>query len=251
MDVEGSDLEVGNASTMVETSESPVAGGAGLQRRWDAYDAYLFDIDGTLVHCKDAVHYFAFGAALSRVAGRPVNLDGLPVQGKVDPGILRDAFARAGVPEAQWRPELPRMLEQMGEQVEAHAGDFQITVLPGVREVLEHLQGRGAVLGVGTGNLERIGWAKLRACGLREFFSFGGFSDGFEDRGEMICAAVAQARGRTRADASVLVIGDTPGDITAARAAGVEVVAVATGIFAASALVVADLVVGNLRELVT
>ncbi len=33
-------------------------------RRWDAYDAYLFDIDGTLMNCTDAVHYFAFCEAL-------------------------------------------------------------------------------------------------------------------------------------------------------------------------------------------
>lgn len=222
----------------------------GLSRHWDGYDAYLFDIDGTLLHCKDAVHYFAFCEVLTRVAGRRVNLDGLPVQGKVDPGIVRDAFARAGVAEAVWRPQLREILEGMAAHVEAHAGEFQITVMPGVREVLAHLRGRGALLGVGTGNLQRIGWAKLQGCGLREFFAFGGFSDGFEDRGLMITAAAKEARRLLgRADAAVLVVGDTPGDIEAARAAGVEVVAVATGIFVAAELAEADWVVGDLREL--
>ena len=220
-----------------------------LQRPWDSYDASLFDIDGTLLHCEDAVHYFAFCDVLTRVAGHPVNLDGLPVQGKVDPGILRDAFDRAGVPESTWRPQLPLLLDDMSAHVEAHSDNFQITVKPGVLRVLRHLVNRGAQLGVGTGNLERIGWAKLRACGLREFFQFGGFSDHFEHRGDMIRAAAGQARTLTQPDATVLVIGDTPGDIDAAREAGLEVIAVATGIFRAEQLTEADLVIGSLLEL--
>lgn len=221
----------------------------GLPRPWDAYDAYLFDIDGTLLHCRDAVHYFAFCDVLTRVAGHPVNLDGLPVQGKVDPGILRDAFARAGVEEAIWRPQLPRILENMAAHVEANSSKFEITVLPGVRNVLNYLRERGACLGVGTGNLERIGWAKLRSCGLRDFFQFGGFSDEYEDRGRMIAGAARKARALTRPEAAVLVVGDTPGDIQAARESGLDVLAVATGIFLAEELAGADLVVPDLTTL--
>ncbi len=77
-----------------------------LSRTWDAFDGYLFDIDGTLLNCKDAVHYFAFCDALTEVAGRPLNLDGVVTHGNVDAAILRDAFARGGVDEAVWRPRL-------------------------------------------------------------------------------------------------------------------------------------------------
>lgn len=243
------DQTLNDMARLRETLVQPSKRERGLSHGWDGYDAYLFDIDGTLLHCKDAVHYFSFCEALTKVAGQPVNLDGLTVQGKVDPGIVRDAFARAGVAEEVWRPRLPEILESMAEHVEANAGDFQITVLPGVREVLSHLRAKGALLGLGTGNLERIGWAKLEACGLREFFAFGGFSDAYEVRGAMIAGAAAKARERTKPDASVLVVGDTPGDIAAAREAGVDVLAVATGIFAAAELQGADRVVGDLREL--
>jgi phosphoglycolate phosphatase len=221
-----------------------------LRRAWDSYDAYLFDIDGTLLHCKDAVHYFAFCDALTRAAGRPVTLDGIAVQGKIDPGILRDAFHHAGVPEQQWRPQLASLLQRMGEHVEAHAAEFDIEVLPGVRETLTHLQERGKLLGVGTGNLQRIGWAKLSHCGLRGFFTLGGFSDNYEMRGDMIAGAVAAARATlNNPDAAVLVLGDTPGDIAAARFAGVDVIAIATGIYTAAQLAAADLVIGSMLDL--
>jgi phosphoglycolate phosphatase len=55
-------------------------------RAWDEFDAYLFDIDGTLINCRDAVHYFAFCESLTRIAGRPMNLDGVVAHGNTDAG---------------------------------------------------------------------------------------------------------------------------------------------------------------------
>ena len=221
-----------------------------LRRAWDDYDAYLFEIDGTLLHCRDAVHYFAFCDALSFAAGRPVNLDGVPVQGKIDPGILRDAFHSAGVPEQQWRPHLPALLHRMGAHVDAHTADFEIEVLPVFFENLSLMKYMLKLLVVGTGNLERIGWAKLTHCGLRGFFTLGGFSDRYEHRGDMIADAVAATRALLHdPDAAILVLGDTPGDIAAARFTGVDVLAVATGIYPAEQLTAADLVLTSLVDL--
>ena len=200
-------------------------------RPWDTYDAYLFDIDGTLLNCTDAVHYFAFCDALSLVAARPLNLDGVTTHGSVDNAILRDAWTLADVPEDQWRPRLPSAQQSMCEQVERNRASLRIEVLPGVRNVLTHLQARGAVLGVATGNLGGIGRIKLEAGGLLPFFPFGGFSDAHETRAEVFRAAVTEARALTSPTAGICVLGDTPADIHAAHANGVDVIAVATGIF--------------------
>ncbi len=218
---------------------------------WDTYDAYLFDIDGTLLHCTDAVHYFGFCDVLTRVAGRPVNLDGVVAQGNVDPGILRDALVRAGVPEAQWRPQLASMREHLSQFVEDRRSELCVDVLPGVVAVLEHLRRRGAKIGVGTGNLQRIGWAKLERCGLRAHFDFGGFSDGVEWRRDMIAGAVQKARELAGAAATLCVVGDTPSDVQAARDNGLDVIAVATGIFSEEELRESrpDLLIGSLVEL--
>ena len=64
--------------------------------------------------------------------------------------------------------------------------------MPGVEKVLDHLAGKGALLGVATGNLEAIGWIKIEQAGLREWFRFGGFSDHFSIRSELIGQAAAQ-----------------------------------------------------------
>lgn len=200
-------------------------------RRWDEYDAYLFDIDGTLLQCTDAVHYFAFCEALSSLSGRSMNLDGVTAHGNTDVGILRDALRRAGVAEEDWRPKLAETREFMCRFVEERKADLCTTVLPAVPEVLQHLKLRGAVLGVATGNLEGIGRLKLGNCGLLERFDFGGYSDAYEYRGDVFTGALAKAREMAGADAAVCVMGDTPEDVRAARANRLDVIAVATGVY--------------------
>jgi hypothetical protein len=53
---------------------------------WDRADAYLFDIDGTLVRSRDTVHYFAFQYAMRQVFGLQATIDNVPVQGNTDVG---------------------------------------------------------------------------------------------------------------------------------------------------------------------
>lgn len=198
---------------------------------WDGFDAYLFDIDGTLLHCRDAVHYFAFCETLSAMARQPVNLDGVTAHGNTDVGILRDALALAGVAEERWRPCLAQMREAMAERVRARKHEICAEVLPGVVAILDHLHTRGAALGVASGNLKAIGELKLQRAGLSQYFSFAGWSDACEQRAEIFRGAAEAARSIAGQHASICVVGDTPSDIIAARANGLAVVAVATGIY--------------------
>lgn len=202
-----------------------------LSRPWDRFDAYLFDIDGTLIHCTDAVHYFAFCSVLSFVAGKPINLDGVVTHGNTDVGILRDAFALAGVPEDEWRVQLPEMRNMMCSFVNEKRQEICVDVLPQVRRVLEHLSERGAKLGVATGNLEEIGKRKLEAAQILGMFHFGGWSDAFEHRSDVFRAAREIARFHAGSRAAIVVVGDTPADVQAARRNSLEVIAVASGIY--------------------
>lgn len=223
-----------------------------LGRAWDEFDAYLFDIDGTLMNCTDAVHYFAFNDAVSAIAGRPLTIDGVVAHGNVDVGILRDAFALGGVPENVWRPRLSEILARMCNFVSERQQELCISVLPSVREVLEHLQSRGAVLGTATGNLAQIGQIKLNRAGLLNLFDFGSWSDAYETRADVFRHAAAKARQLARGNKAICVIGDTPADIHAARANNLNVIAVSTGIFSNEMLAAhdPDLLVRSLTSLI-
>ena len=202
-----------------------------LSRPWDCFEAYLFDLDGTLLSSEDAVHYFAFCDALTTLAGRPLNLDGVVAHGNTDVGILRDALQIVGVPEAEWRPHREEACAAMGRFVVQRRQELRVRLLPGVVDLLEHLQRRGAVLGVATGNLKCIGELKLEAAGIRQFFTSGSYSDADEYRVQVFRRALDAVRAVVGENASVCVFGDTPEDVRSARAIGTEIVAVATGIY--------------------
>ncbi|HEX3942422.1 MAG TPA: HAD family hydrolase [Acidobacteriaceae bacterium] len=224
----------------------------GLSRPWDGFDVYLFDIDGTLLHCADAVHYFAFCDALQAIAGRPLTLEGVTAHGNTDVGILRDALALAGVEDAAWRPNLPAIQEQMCCFVRGREQEICAEAMPFAAESLERLRSRGALLGVATGNLRGIGELKLRRCGLWKYFSFAGWSDRWEHRADVFAAAAAEARAVAGTSASICVVGDTPADIAAARYHNLAIIAVATGVYSIAELNAGepDLCVKSLKELV-
>jgi phosphoglycolate phosphatase len=207
---------------------------------WDAQDAYLFDIDGTLLRSRDRIHFNSFASSIREVTGLEVSLSGVVLHGGTDPAILREAFELSGVPAEAWEPQVEAILEAMRHMVVSRRGEMDMWTMPAVAETLAHLAKRGALLGLATGNLELIGWTKVEEVGLREWFRFGGFSDRFSVRSEMVAYAAAKARelllshpGRElmemKPQASVCVVGDTPRDIEAAHANRLPVIAVATG----------------------
>ncbi len=201
--------------------------------RWDAQDAYLFDIDGTLLRCRDRIHVDAFFSSVRAVMGRELALEGVTLSGNTDPGILRDAFRLAKLEEADWQPHLEAVLQQMRDDFAARSTEMKIDKMPGVDEVLQHLRNKGAAIGLATGNLESIGWLKIEFLGLRRWFTFGGFSDRCIARSEMIAQAAIYARAQFESkagpDATVCVVGDTPADIAAAHANDLPAIVVATG----------------------
>lgn len=221
---------------------------------WDAQDAYLFDIDGTLLRSRDRIHFNSFASSVRDVTGLEISLNGVVLHGGTDTAILREAFELAGVPAEEWEHRMEAILEAMRRTVIGRRGEMDLWTMPGVTETLTHLTGRGALLGLATGNLESIGWIKVEEVGLREWFRFGGFSDRFTVRSEMVADAAAQARKlllshprrddtaprmghpdclsiteTKKTEARVCVVGDTPRDIEAARANRLPVIAVATG----------------------
>ena len=197
--------------------------------RWDGHGAYLFDIDGTLLRSRDRTHFDSVALAIRRVTGFDISLEGVAIHGSTDTAILRDACARAGITEDILEPQVAAICEAMRHHVAERRHLLDLYLMPGVHDVLSHLADRGALLGVATGNLEMIGWIKIETAGLREWFRFGGFSDHFPVRSELVANAARKARELGGSAISVCVVGDTPRDIEAAHANHLPIIAVATG----------------------
>src|SRR3954470_14771430 len=209
---------------------APVDQLAHAQQLLKQADICIFDIDGTLLNSRDAVHYFAFLNAIRHVFKVEANTDGIHMHGNTDIGILRAVAQRAGISSAALEAELSGIITRMCAEVESNSKDLRPEVCPAIRELITSLHDRGKILGVATGNFEAIGWAKLRAAGLRDYFTFGSFSDPHETRQAIFQHALTLAH-KVIPEASVVLFGDTPADISAARATGISVIALATGIF--------------------
>src|SRR5580658_6823474 len=176
---------------------------------WDGQDAYLFDIDGTLLRSRDRVHIDSVAISVQRVTGFEITLAGILLHGSTDTAILREACRQAGVPAEVLEARSEAILEAMRQVVSERRHELDLIRMPGVEEALGHLARRGALLGLATGNLEMIGWIKVEQAGLREWFRFGGFSDHFPSRPDLIGHAALKARELAGHAATVCVVGDT------------------------------------------
>ncbi len=199
--------------------------------RWIEADAYVFDIDGTLLNAYGGAHYNAFHSALEKHFGLTCKIDGVQLHGNTDIGILRAVLQREGVADEVFDAKRSVALAEMCAEVERNKHQVRSELCPGISELVRALHKSGKYLGIATGNLETIAWIKVEAAGLRDYFSFGAFSDGHESRTDIFHDALQQVHQRHGVGTRVCFVGDTPFDVEAAKALGVPVIAVATGIY--------------------
>jgi phosphoglycolate phosphatase len=195
------------------------------------FDAYLFDIDGTLANTRGRVHYNSFHTALREVFGCEGRIDDVPVHGNTDPGIMRAALLQHGKMPDDFEARLPQAWAIMNAEVAQNVDAMEVEICPGIPELLGELHRQGKIIGVVTGNLEDVGWRKLERGGIRHFFDFGSFSDTREKREDIFHHGVELARKLRGPNTTACFLGDTPSDIRAAERLGMPVVAVATGIY--------------------
>lgn len=192
----------------------------------------LFDIDGTLLR-SDGLGRGALEAAMTAVCGRPVSMEGVRLSGRTDPSIVQDALRQGGFPPAEAEALLPDVFAAYVAQMQARVDEADVTVLPGVRGLLDRLvEHPGVQLALLTGNLEPTAFLKLRRAGLADYFAFGAFGSDHADRAALPAVAVRRAfhhTGRRFAGHDVVILGDTEHDVTCGRGIGAFSVAVCTG----------------------
>ncbi|HWG88210.1 MAG TPA: hypothetical protein VN679_10545, partial [Candidatus Acidoferrales bacterium] len=110
---------------------------------WESAAAYLFDIDGTLLNSRDAVHYFAFRNAMREVLGIEASIEGVHVHGNTDPGILRAVLRREGMNDAAINAALPAIVDGMCAEVGRNREQLDPELCPTIMDLLQHLRSLG------------------------------------------------------------------------------------------------------------
>ncbi len=193
----------------------------------------LFDIDGTLLR-EGLAPKIAFARALRETYNTSGPVQAFRFAGMTDPECVVEIMRMAGVQDDiiyQRRSEcLRRYVDHLAVEMQNHDG---AKLFPGVRELLERLNKLDQVMvGLLTGNILRGAELKLRRWNLESYFRFGAYGDDHENRSVLAQIALDKARlltGQPISGADTTVVGDTPRDVTCARAIGARAVVVATG----------------------
>jgi phosphoglycolate phosphatase-like HAD superfamily hydrolase len=191
----------------------------------------LFDVDGTLVWGGPAKR--AFELAMESVFGTAGPIRGHDFSGKTDPQIARELLRLEGLSDAEIDAGFERLWQAYLLELETRLSDQPMTILPGVRALLGHLEEMPDVaLGLLTGNIIDGARLKLGSVGLGDYFKVGGYGSDSEVREDLPGVAIRRAARTWGTDfhpSSVVVVGDTPRDVACGKHGGTKTVAVATG----------------------
>jgi phosphoglycolate phosphatase len=194
----------------------------------------LFDIDGTIL-LTDGAGKRAIHRALVEVYGA-TGPDDHRFDGKTDPQIVRELMKLEGHGDEHIDAGMQRLFDRYVDYLheELRTGAEGVRVMPGVCELLDALDERSdVVLGLLTGNLVAGARAKLDAAGIDpDRFAVGAYGSDHETRSELPAVAQRRARETLGLDIvgrDVVVIGDTPADLSCGRGIGARAIGVATG----------------------
>jgi phosphoglycolate phosphatase-like HAD superfamily hydrolase len=205
----------------------------------------LFDIDGTLLLSRGAGRR-AINAAMGDLLPDPESVRGIRFDGKTDPQIVLELLRASGSPV---EPDSTRVGAVLDRYVaclndELARPDHVTDVMPGVIDLLSRIEDEAAaLLGLLTGNVVPGAELKLRSAAIDPArFRVGAFGSDHPDRSELPAIAAARAEpwfGRRPGGAEIVIIGDTPADVTCGRSVGARAIGVATGSYTAADLAAA------------
>lgn len=215
----------------------------------------LFDIDWTLLKGEEInkkVHRDANDFALHTVYHqKDASWRDVFAEGSIDTKILIDILKIHRVSEKEAKSKMPEAIEKMTQYFLEHADEGNFEPMPGAIDLLSELKERNTPLGLLTGNMEKIGWEKLRRAGIKDYFSFGAFGSMAFARVDLIEIARLEASkvlGQQLSIHDFVIVGDSPLDIACARDGGIPVIAVGAGHFKSHELAHADLTLESLEE---
>jgi phosphoglycolate phosphatase len=201
----------------------------------------LFDVDETLVHTGGAGAR-SWKVAFTKLYGIPADIGAHTSAGETDPQVATETF-RGVLTRDPTPDELGRLYAQyllaLADEIWASK---EYRVLPGAEDTLVRLSDAGVTLGLVSGAMEGAARTKLMPANLNRYFVFGAYGSDSPDRPQLTKLAIEKAtrlHGQLTPD-QVFVIGDTPLDIQAGRAAGAVSVGVASGHFSVKELVEAN-----------
>lgn len=191
----------------------------------------LWDVDLTLIQARGLGREI-YRAVFPRITGVELS-EVIAFDGRTELDIIDTTLRLHGLPADDETVE--RLTCAIVAEFRARSAELRARaeVLPGVEQALKMVAADpGTTQTVLTGNLQAVARIKLAATDLADYmrWEYGAFGDDHAERAELVRLARARAVAvEHRGIGEIVVVGDTPHDVAAARAAGARPIGVATG----------------------
>jgi phosphoglycolate phosphatase len=199
----------------------------------------LFDVDKTLFMTSDPLMGQATTAAIETVWGRRLDDDAIrhvDHAGQTAKRITRLLLRADGLPD----DEIDQGIDEWCREASARYLDLlsrtdtsEWRAAEGAADALAQIEHRALL----TGNPEPVARARMEIIGLDHLFprGQGAFGCDAEERAELI--DIARQRAGDWPPDQTVAVGDTPADISGARAAGIHVIGFGAGLEGADAVI--------------
>lgn len=214
----------------------------------------LFDIDWTLVNGINYTHSDSFKYIFDRVFGlKNINVYDIRPHGMTDLQIISEILKINNLSSEFTKSNSDLAISLMGEYYIKNSEKEFVTLMPGVINLLNTLKKYEYLMGILSGNIEKVGKQKVAAVNISHYFCFGAFGDMSVSRADLVDFAEKdmQKNGFNATKKQFIIIGDSVRDIECAKKSKLSSIGVATGSSSLENLKIAgaDLVVCSLEDI--
>jgi phosphoglycolate phosphatase-like HAD superfamily hydrolase len=208
----------------------------------------LWDIDGTLISTQRNMKVSLHQKVLEYNGFGKIEMS-FDAQGITDWEIMHRLLASY---DQSIKPEVANhLLNELDSLSEETDQETIFLLLPGVLNFLEKFDSEFWTLGILTGNTNKRTFAKLKKTDIARFFEEDYIFSCKVNEKRLDIAKRAKSSLSSNGIETIVIIGDTPSDISVARDIGAKVISITTGQFSATNLMChgPDLVIENLEML--
>ena len=192
----------------------------------------LFDVDGTLAEGSAGnMHMECFDEAFRETLGIKSDIAGdIDYEGKVDLQLIQEnaRIHKIRLSEKQEKEIMSFMSDRFEERIKK----IEVGALPGSKDFINYLSNETqTLLGLVTGNLPRIAYAKIEKIGLMKYFDkeIEGFGNMSNKRYDLVRIAYEKAVEIAGNPVEAFIIDDTPRGAEAAMKANTKCISVMSG----------------------
>ncbi|MDE1856633.1 MAG: HAD family hydrolase [Candidatus Micrarchaeota archaeon] len=210
----------------------------------------LFDVNKTLVRdSKDVSEYMT--ESIRTIYGVITEANVEQYEGMAVRDIAAAILKQNGVEPQIIEEKMDHLIDDVPYSYYNVAGHDDLIKSEGAQELLDEIKRKGALIGIASGEPERMVRQRLENRSINEYFKFGAFGNEAKTLPEIVSLAVKKAANEFRiTNSRIAIVSSSPHMIKAARSMGIFTIGVANGSFSEAQLkeAGASLVVKSLKD---